>query len=93
MKGTLYVSSHCPESQEVLSQCRERGLDFRIIDITEDLSSLKEFMNLRENEDFFKKAKEENRVGIPVFVFGDNEFFYDAEEKVDWEILYQYMKK
>ena len=93
MKSTLYVSTHCPESQEVLRECEKKGLDVRVVDITSNLTSLKEFMRLREKASFFDKAKEEDRVGIPVFVFEDQEVFYDAEEGVDWEWIKEELKK
>lgn len=85
MNLTIYVSEHCPESQEALKILRKSDVPFRDVDITANLTNLKEFMKLREEEDFFLPAKEENRVGIPVLMFGDREKFLDVEDGLDLE--------
>lgn len=93
MKMTVYVSEHCPESREALDVLKKNNVDMRVVNITGDMASLREFINLREGEEFFDTARKEDRVGVPTVMFGDREVFIDVEDGVDMKEIEFYLKK
>lgn len=76
----LYYSDVCPDTEPFLKEMNRLGINFQSVNITESIKNLKEFLNIRDNEEVFTKKKETNQVGIPVLVTEQGEFIFTEEQ-------------
>lgn len=93
MKCKLYYSTHCPESVEAREILMDEDINMDFINITDSMPNLKEFLNIRDKYSFFDKVREDNRVGVPTLVFGENEIFLNLEDGVDLEEVRSHLNK
>lgn len=93
MKCKLYYSTHCPESIEARELLLDENLDIEYVNITDSMANLKDFLKVRDQYSFFDKVRKDDRVGVPTLVFGENEFFLDAEDGVDLDKIRSYLNK
>lgn len=70
-KLTLFVSKHCPHCPPVINELDNLGIEYRKVDISNSMPELKEFLKLRDNNDYFDKIKEKNLVGVPTIMTED----------------------
>lgn len=87
MKITLYANKHCPDCPPVIEKLKANNIDFRLVELTESMDNLREFLKLRDEESFFDDAKKNDRVGVPTIMLGDREKFIDAEDGFEIEDL------
>lgn len=80
-KRKLFVSDKCPDSVPLMELIEKEGLDIEVVNITESMANLKEFLKFRDSDDFFGKAREEGCVGIPVLMYGDGDMFFWVDEE------------
>ncbi|SFE66574.1 glutaredoxin domain-containing protein [Peptostreptococcus sp. D1] len=80
----LYGSYLCPDCLPAIEFLENNNIDFEFVNITDSISSLKEFLYLRDNEAAFDNIKKENFVGIPCLV--DNGKIYFQEEILNNEL-------
>lgn len=76
----LYYSDVCPDTQPFLKELNRLGITYQSVNITESIKNLKEFLNIRDNEEVFAKKKETNQVGIPVLVTEQGEFLFTGDQ-------------
>ncbi len=80
-KRKIFVSDKCPDSVPVMELIAKENLDIEVVNITESMSELKEFLGYRDRDDFFAQARAEGRVGIPVLMYGDGDMFFWVDEE------------
>lgn len=66
----MFTMETCPYCEYVKQQVIDNP-EFEIIDIGQDVHSLKAFLDLRDNHPAFAEAKAEGDVGIPCYVRED----------------------
>ena len=67
----VYGSHLCSGCREAKEKLDNEGIEYEFLDITENLSYLKEFLKFRDNLDIYDEMKEIGRIGIPTFVYDD----------------------
>lgn len=77
---TLFVSNVCPDTQPALDRLEELGLQFKVIDITENMKNLKHFLSYRDRLVYFEDIKKNNQVGVPLLMVGEGEEFILLED-------------
>ena len=82
----MYSSEICPGCKAFKALMAERGIEdaFEIVDITEDVRKMREFLKLRDNEAAFAEVREHSFIGIPAFVNEDGEITLDENVALGW---------
>lgn len=75
----VYSMTTCPDCIYVHSQIKDNP-NFEIVDIGSHVMYLKEFLKLRDSNDAFKQARENNSIGIPCFLREDGIVTLSAED-------------
>lgn len=86
MKITMYGSAICPDcvlAKEQLENRSDIELDYK--NITENTTTMKEFLSYRDGEELFQEVKENGRIGIPFFILEDGTKTFDLDNYVDLE--------
>lgn len=84
MKIIMYGADICPdcvEAKEQLNNYDDIRLEYR--NITESISTLKEFLHYRDTESIFTSVKEKGKVGIPFFILEDGSKTFDIFEHIN----------
>lgn len=68
----LYASDKCPDCPPVIDRLDEKNITCRLVNITNSMAELKEFLKLRDNLDHFDTIKEAGLVGIPSLMVDGN---------------------
>lgn len=76
---TVFSSMLCPDCRECVRNFDAHGIEYRIIDINENMPNLKAFLRLRDGSPVFGPCREKGSVGIPAIVFDD------GAVTLDWE--------
>lgn len=66
----LFVMPTCPYCDYVEKQV-EGNPNFKIVDISKHINNLKEFLDLRDNNDAFDEAKRVGDAGVPCYLLED----------------------
>lgn len=82
-RAILFVSSLCPDCPPAIEMAEKSGLKISILDITESMRNLKIFLKYRDNCDYFDDIKKNGSVGVPTFMVGDGEEFFDFSEDLN----------
>lgn len=69
----IYGSHLCEDTQKALKEVKDA--EFR--NISEDLSALKEFLEIRDTNPIYDEVKKNGGIGIPVFVLDDGTVTFD----------------
>ena len=80
----VYGADICISCRNYKAIQKSRGFDAEYVDITENTTNLKEFLEIRDHDPLFESAKEEHRIGIPLFVNEDGEKTFDINEALSW---------
>ena len=82
MKLTVYGTTHCPDTVEALRLYEEHRIAVDYRDICGGISTLKEFLKLRDTEPLFEEVRQSHKVGVPCVVKEDGSMTLDFEEPV-----------
>lgn len=74
----VYYSHQCPDCTGIKDELEKR--QYKIIDISESMINLKEFLRLRDSRDEFQAVKEKGNVGIPAFLDEDDKIYFSLED-------------
>lgn len=82
----IYSAEICPGCRKFKELMAERGIEdaFEIIDITENVVKMREFLKLRDNEPAFAQVREHSFIGIPAFVNDNGEITLDEDTALAW---------
>lgn len=67
----IYGSLLCPDCVRCCEELDKAGVPYIYCDFSQDLSSLKEFLAIRDSNPLFDSVKQEGRIGIPCIVRPD----------------------
>lgn len=82
MKLELFVSHFCPDCPPVVEILEDRGVKFRLRDISDSLLDLKAYLRLRDTRDDFLPVKEEMKIGIPFLVVDGKDIYFDISQRL-----------
>jgi glutaredoxin-related protein len=80
MKTIVYGSMICPDTRNILELFEKNSIEVEFKDVTAELANLKAFINLREGNKTFDKARLTNKIGIPYFILPDGKETIDEAE-------------
>jgi glutaredoxin-related protein len=75
----LYGIKSCPECSGLYEQVKDDER-FEIIDVSQHILLLKEFLSLRDNDAAFDEARNNGYAGLPCFVLEDGSVTFSPEE-------------
>ena len=71
MKVTLVGSHLCQHTIYAITKLRDAGVDIDFRNISTSFADLKDFMREWGNSPLYEDARQENRVGIPLYILED----------------------
>lgn len=80
MKLKFFMSEKCPGCVETIDKLQKAGIEYEMINITDSMKNLKEFLKFRDNREEFESIKKENRVGIPMITDEKTIVFFQSIE-------------
>jgi glutaredoxin-related protein len=84
MKIIMYGTEICGDCVIAKKQLKGNpSIELVYKNITENTSTLKEFLAFRDNEDMFASIKEKGKIGIPFFILEDGIKTFDISDFVD----------
>lgn len=78
----LYGSKLWPGCKPAKEFLLQNNIDFKYIEITEDIMHLKEFLKLRDFNSSFDIVKRNSNVGIPALVVDDTKVYFYFNDKL-----------
>lgn len=78
----IYGSMLCPDCVACRAALDEKGVPYTFLDFGESLSSLKEFLKLRDESSLFDGPRAQGKIGIPCIVDEDGSICLSWEEIV-----------
>jgi len=81
MKLIMYGADICPDCVQAKEQLKIYSnieLDYR--NITEKISTLKEFLAYRDHDELFVPVKEAGKIGIPFFILEDGRKTFELSD-------------
>ncbi len=70
----------CPDCRIAVERAKEEGLAFEFHDMLENLQDMRLYLKIRESHpEVYDDIRQENKVGIPVFVLPDGTITVDTE--------------
>lgn len=79
-KHIFYYTPLCPECPPFLEELKKQNIEFEAINITENISNLKQFIRLRDEKLAFDSVKKWGFVGIPLLVTKDEQYIFDIND-------------
>lgn len=83
MKITMYGSHLCQNVIYGISKLKDYDVEIDFRNISSDFKALKEFMAYRESDEIFNYAKENDKIGIPFFIYENGEKTFDFKEIIE----------
>ena len=78
----MYGTDLCPDCVAAKKALEENGIEYKYINITESLGSMKQFLKLRDTRDEFKDIRGGGSIGIPALVVSPTELTLDWEDYI-----------
>ena len=75
----MYGSILCPDCVEAKEYFKKINYKYEFVNITESMTSLKEFLHLRDTRKEFDEVKSLGYVGIPAILTDDNKIILDDD--------------
>lgn len=72
----------CIKCDEAITRLKELDIEYEYVDFTESIMQLKEFMKFRDIHKEFDWTRGTGTIGIPCFVFENDEITFDLEEAI-----------
>lgn len=80
----VYGADICIDCRNYKEIQKNRGFEAEYVDIIENTTNLKEFLKIRDNDALYEQVKENNGIGIPLFVREDGMKTFDINEAFSW---------
>lgn len=78
----IYGTDLCIKCIEAKEKLQELKIEYKYINITDSIYLLKEFMKFRDDHTAFDPIRGTGKVGIPCFIFENEEITFDLEEAI-----------
>lgn len=73
----MYGTDLCPDCVAAKKALEDNGIDYKYINITESLGSMKQFLKLRDTKDAFSEVRGSGTIGIPALIVSPTEITLD----------------
>lgn len=80
----VYGAEICIDCRNYKAIQKARGFEAEYIEITEDTTKLKEFLQIRDTEPIFDEVRARSGIGIPLFVNEDGTKTFNIDEALAW---------
>ena len=80
----VYGTDICIDCRNYKAIQKNRGFEAEYIDIIEDTTKLKEFLKIRDFDPVYETVRENNGIGVPLFVREDGVKTFDIDEAFAW---------
>lgn len=80
----VYGTEICVDCRNYKAIQEKRGFEAEYIDITENTTNLKAFLEIRDEDPAFEPVKVRHGIGIPLFVREDGAKTFDINEALAW---------
>lgn len=80
----VYGADICIDCRNYKAIQKSRGFEAEYIDIIENTTNLKEFLEIRDGDPIFEPVRERHGIGIPLFVKEDGTKTFDIDEAFSW---------
>ena len=80
----VYGTDICIDCRNYKAIQKNRGFEAEYVDIIEDTTKLKEFLKIRDFDPVFEPVRENNGIGVPLFVREDGAKTFDINEAFSW---------
>ena len=80
----VYGTEICIDCRNYKAIQKSRGFEVEYIDIMENTTNLKEFLEIRDLDPIFEPVREHHGIGIPLFVKEDGAKTFDIDEAFSW---------
>ncbi len=64
----LFASDKCIETPPIVERLAEAGVEYKLVNITNSMDELRQFLRLRDEDPYFHSVKEKKHIGIPTLV-------------------------
>lgn len=78
----IYGTNLCIECVKAEARLQELGIEYEYINFTDSIYLLKEFTKFRDDHTEFDHIKGTGKIGIPCFIFENDEIIFDLEEAI-----------
>ena len=76
----MYGTDLCPDCVAAKKALEENSIEYKYLNITESLGSMKQFLKLRDTKDEFKEIRGSGvHIGIPALIISPTEITLDWE--------------
>ena len=76
----MYGTDLCPDCVAAKKALEENGIEYKYLNITDSIGSIKQFLNLRDTKDEFKEIRGSGvHIGIPALIVSPTEITLDWE--------------
>ena len=76
----MYGTDLCPDCVAAKKSLEENGIEYKYLNITESLGSMKQFLKLRDTKDAFNEIRGNGKdIGIPALIISPTEITLDWE--------------
>lgn len=76
-------SNLCEDTAAAVAELKAREIEHEFHDISASLDYLKEYLEIRENDDMYIPVREGKRLGIPCFINEEGKRTFDLEEALN----------
>ena len=84
MKVIMYGAEICPDCVAAKEQLKDRtNIELEYRNITEKVSTLKEFLAYRDRDKIFAPIKEAGKIGIPFFILEDGTKTFELSDFIE----------
>lgn len=80
----VYGAEICIDCRNFKAIQKNRGFEVEYIDIMENTTNLKGFLEIRDLDPLFEPVREHHGIGIPLFVREDGTKTFDINEAFSW---------
>ena len=80
----VYGADICIDCRNYKAIQKSRGFEVEYIDIMENTTNLKEFLEIRDLDPIFEPVREHHGIRIPLFVKEDGAKTFDIDEAFSW---------
>lgn len=76
----IYGSMLCGDCVECVAELKKANVEFEFLDFSDQLSSLKAFLKIRDENPLFRSVRENGSIGIPCILREDGSVTLEWDE-------------
>lgn len=77
----IVVGSHlCEDTKNTLMTLKEKDIEVKFFNLSEDLSALKKYLQYRETEVMYEEIRRNGGIGIPLLILEDGTKTFNIDD-------------